>query len=158
MTEKWSRAVLRGLGSHKAPRLPDHIFRCNKPTKGNIVGVFIQPTEKGLKRIKQKIKEMTGRKTLNDDYLHKLEAINSLVRGWASYYRAVNPSRTFDKLDRWLSPARLARLLHEEKDLVEKVLQPLVGIAFVVLYLDSRPELPSHVEPIVRAGEGDAVR
>ena len=41
---------------------------------------------------------------------------------------------------------------------VEKVLQPLVGIAFVVLYLDSRLELPSHVEPIVRTGEGDAVR
>ena len=41
---------------------------------------------------------------------------------------------------------------------VEKLLQPLVGIAFVVLYLDSKLELPSHVEPIVRAGEGDAVR
>jgi hypothetical protein len=42
--------------------------------------------------------------------------------------------------------------------LVEKVLQPLVGVAFVILYLDSRFELPSHVEPIIRAGEGDAVR
>jgi len=41
---------------------------------------------------------------------------------------------------------------------IEKILQPLVGIAFVVLYLDSKLELPSHVEPIVRAGEGDAVR
>src|SRR5215471_10559143 len=41
---------------------------------------------------------------------------------------------------------------------VEKILQPLVGIAFVVLYLDSKLGLPSHVEPIVRAGEGDAVR
>jgi len=41
---------------------------------------------------------------------------------------------------------------------VEKILQPLVGIAFVVLYLDSKLELPSHVEPIVRAGEGDTVR
>ena len=41
---------------------------------------------------------------------------------------------------------------------VEKILQPLVGIAFVVLYLDSRPELPSQVDPIVSAGEGDAVR
>jgi hypothetical protein len=41
---------------------------------------------------------------------------------------------------------------------VEKILQPLVGIAFVVLYLDSKFELPSQVEPIVRAGEGDAVR
>ena len=34
--------------------------------------------------------------------------------------------------------------------IVEKVLQPLVGIAFVVLYLDSKFELPSHVEPIVQ--------
>jgi hypothetical protein len=42
--------------------------------------------------------------------------------------------------------------------IVEKILQPLVGIAFVVLYLDSKLELPSHVEPIVRAREGDAVR
>ncbi|MGE5213276.1 MAG: DUF4339 domain-containing protein [Nitrospirota bacterium] len=42
--------------------------------------------------------------------------------------------------------------------IIEKILQPLVGIAFVVLYLDSKLELPSHVEPIVRAGEGDAIR
>ena len=41
---------------------------------------------------------------------------------------------------------------------VEKVLQPLVGIAFVVLYLDSKLEVSSHVEPIVRTGEGNAVR
>jgi len=39
-----------------------------------------------------------------------------------------------------------------------KILRPLVGIAFVVLYLDSKLEMPSHVKPIVRAGEGDAVR
>ena len=41
---------------------------------------------------------------------------------------------------------------------VEKILQPLVGIAFVVLYLDSKLESPSDVEPIVRASKGDAVR
>jgi hypothetical protein len=40
---------------------------------------------------------------------------------------------------------------------VEKILQPLVGIAFVVLYLGGKSELPSHVGPIGRAGEGDAV-
>jgi hypothetical protein len=41
---------------------------------------------------------------------------------------------------------------------VEKILQPLVGIAFVVVYLESKLQLSSHVEPIVRADEGDAVR
>jgi RNA-directed DNA polymerase len=90
-----------------------HIFRCNRATDGNIIGVFMQPTEKGLKRIKQKIKEMTEKKTLNDDYLHKLEAINSLVGGWASYYRAVNPCRMFDKLDRYVW-MRLRRWLQKK--------------------------------------------
>lgn len=90
-----------------------HIFRCDKPTNGKIVGVFARPAEKGLKRTMQKIKEMTDKKTLNDDYLHKLEAINSLVRGWASYYRAVNPSRTFDKLDRYVW-IRLRRWLQKK--------------------------------------------
>jgi hypothetical protein len=41
---------------------------------------------------------------------------------------------------------------------IEKVLQPLVGIAFVVLYLDSKLETPSDVESIAPADEGDAVR
>jgi hypothetical protein len=41
---------------------------------------------------------------------------------------------------------------------VEKILQPLVGIAFVVVYLESKLQLSSHVEPIVRTDEGDVVR
>jgi hypothetical protein len=41
---------------------------------------------------------------------------------------------------------------------LEKILRPLLGIAFVIVYLDSKLEGPSHVEPIVSAGEGDAVR
>jgi hypothetical protein len=42
--------------------------------------------------------------------------------------------------------------------ILEKVLQPLLGIAFVVLYLDSTNQLPSHVEPDIGAAEGDTVR
>jgi hypothetical protein len=40
---------------------------------------------------------------------------------------------------------------------LKEILRPLLGIAFVVVYLD-KLELPSHVEPIVRTSEGDAVR
>lgn len=42
--------------------------------------------------------------------------------------------------------------------IVEKILQPLVGIAFVVLYLDSKLEGASRMEPIPNAGEGDTSR
>ena len=41
---------------------------------------------------------------------------------------------------------------------VEKILQPLVGIAFVVIFLESKLQLSSDVEPIVRTDEGNAVR
>src|SRR5882762_1986593 len=41
---------------------------------------------------------------------------------------------------------------------VEKILQPLVGIAFVIIFLESKLQLSSDVEPIVRTDEGDAVR
>lgn len=42
--------------------------------------------------------------------------------------------------------------------IVEKILQPVLGIAFVVVYLDSKLETPLHMEPVVSAGKGDTVR
>jgi RNA-directed DNA polymerase len=78
------------------------IFRCNKPSNGWKVGVFMRPTEKGLKRVQAKIKAMTTRSTINDDYVYKIQAINAVIRGWATYYRAVNPTETFQKLDRYV--------------------------------------------------------
>ena len=41
---------------------------------------------------------------------------------------------------------------------VQKILQPLLGIAFVVVYLDSKLQMPSHMEPVVTAREGDTIR
>ena len=41
---------------------------------------------------------------------------------------------------------------------VQRILQPLLGIAFVVVYLDSKLQIPSHMEPIVSAGKSDTVR
>lgn len=61
-----------------------------------------RPIEKGLRRVQAKIKAMTTRSTLNDDYVYKIQAINAVIRGWATYYRAVNPTETFYKLDRYV--------------------------------------------------------
>jgi hypothetical protein len=43
-------------------------------------------------------------------------------------------------------------------NVLERILQPLIGIAFVVLYLDSSNQVPSHMKPVVRTGEGDRAR
>ena len=42
--------------------------------------------------------------------------------------------------------------------ILEEILRPLLGIAFVLVYLDSTLQIPSHMEPIVSASEGDTVR
>ncbi len=41
--------------------------------------------------------------------------------------------------------------------ILEEILRPLLGIAFVVVYLDSKLDRPSHMEPIASAGEDDTV-
>jgi RNA-directed DNA polymerase len=78
------------------------VFRCNKASNRRKVGVFVRPTDKGLKQVQAKIKAMTKRSTTNDDYGYKIQAINAVIRGWANYYRAVNPTETFNKLDRYV--------------------------------------------------------
>lgn len=80
------------------------IFRCNTPSNGRPVGVFMRPSEKGLKRVQAKIKAMTTSSTTKDAYTNKIPAINAVGRGWATDYRAVNPTETFHKLDNsvWL--------------------------------------------------------
>ena len=40
---------------------------------------------------------------------------------------------------------------------VQKILQPLLGIAFVVVYLDSKLQIPLPMEPVVSGGEGDTI-
>ena len=60
-----------------------------------------------------------------------------------------------------LTEAQQARgfdLLAFTLGILEKVLQPLLGIAFVVLYLDSTTQLSSHVKPVIGAAERDTVR
>jgi GYF domain 2 len=60
-----------------------------------------------------------------------------------------------------LTEAQQARgfdLLGFTLGILEKVLQPLLGIAFVVLYLDSTTQLPSHVKPVIGTVERDIVR
>ena len=60
-----------------------------------------------------------------------------------------------------LTEAQQARgfdLLAFTLGILEKVLQPLLGIAFVALYLDSTTQLPSHVKPVIGAAESDTVR
>ena len=119
MTEKWSRAVLRGLGSRKAPRLPDHIQQfpvgkthSAKRHDGVLLGfkTIITPSASAVKRHQQALKEVIERhQALPQAVL--IKHLNPLIRGWASYSASVCAKRCYTQMDTYL----FQRLWHWSK-------------------------------------------
>lgn len=63
---------------------------------------LVRPTEKSIRRLKDKIRDMTSRKNHNDPPLFKFKAINAVLRGWKNYYRHCNVSQLVGWLDHWV--------------------------------------------------------
>jgi len=107
MTEKWSRAVLRGLGSRKAPRLPDTIRQILKSEK--LSGKDAHGRPLGFKTLikpsKEKIKQHTAetgkhiKKLRGAPQEALIKKLNPIIRGWANYYRTIEASRIFARCD-----------------------------------------------------------
>ena len=57
--------------------------------------LLIRPSEKSVMKLKAKIKAMTKRGTTLDAVRDKIQAMNFLLRGWATYHRHHAASRTF---------------------------------------------------------------
>ena len=63
--------------------------------------VLVKPSEKRVKRLRDKIGEIIASK--NGNSAEKLiEALNPVIRGWCNYYRLVNSSDTFATVSHWL--------------------------------------------------------
>jgi hypothetical protein len=84
---------------------------------------------------------------------------------WPLFQQAFNqlsvgqdPESVVQKLMASLPKDQAASFSELGLTILQRILQPLLGIALVVLYLDSKLERPSHVEPIVSTGEDDTVR
>ena len=91
MTEKWSRAVLRGLGSRKAPRLPDTSRQfpvgkthTGKDTKGKPLGfkTIITPSKEGVQRHVQELRRILQKgQSLPQEEI--IDQLNPVIHGWA---------------------------------------------------------------------------
>lgn len=60
--------------------------------------VLVTPTQRNIEKFKERITEMTSRKTVGDDPINKIRAINQVVSGWGNYYRHVNVADIFSEL------------------------------------------------------------
>jgi RNA-directed DNA polymerase len=63
--------------------------------------VHLRPTEKGKKRVKKKIKELTSRNwTWMDEYT-RLTTLNAIVKGWCEYYKHTSLLSDLEEISRY---------------------------------------------------------
>lgn len=77
-----------------------HIRRYVKPKEGTEPVVLVKPSDKGMDRFKDKVRQLTATDRIAHP-LDTLRAYNRLAAGWGNYYRFVNCKDIFAELDHW---------------------------------------------------------
>lgn len=68
------------------------------------------PSQRSMKSVRQKIKALTGRRSIHRDIRDVIAELNPILRGWGNYFRTGNAAKLFNQLD-WYVVWRLKRLL-----------------------------------------------
>jgi RNA-directed DNA polymerase len=78
--------------------------------------LLIKPSDESVKRVKVKLRR-EWYKILGHKLSDKLPHLNSVIRGWANYFRSQVSTATFKKLDNWMYTRqwRYVRRTHKEK-------------------------------------------
>lgn len=76
-----------------------HIQRRPKPSDRQTYALYVVPTKRNEQRYKERIRSILS--TTHGDTVNKIRAVNRVVMGWANYYRHVQSSRAFRRLDHW---------------------------------------------------------
>jgi RNA-directed DNA polymerase len=77
--------------------------------------VHLRPTEKGIERIKKKVKDLSTRGwTWLEEYI-QLTRLNALVRGWAEYYKHTSLLEDIEEVTRYVWFRHLQWLMRKHK-------------------------------------------
>lgn len=68
------------------------------------------PSQRSMKRVRGKVKAVTGRRSIHRDIRDVIAELNPILRGWGNYFRTGNAAKKFNRLD-WYVVRRLHRLL-----------------------------------------------
>jgi RNA-directed DNA polymerase len=68
------------------------------------------PSARSMKRVRHRVKAMTGRNRVGADIRDVIRDLNPVLRGWGGYFRTGNAALKFNQLDRYVQ-RRLHRLL-----------------------------------------------
>jgi RNA-directed DNA polymerase len=84
------------LGCHLHKRLSGTLLE-----KKGVRLYFLQrwPSRRSMQRVRQRVKELTPRSRCHADLRGVIAALNPILRGWGSYFRTGNASRSFVQID-----------------------------------------------------------
>lgn len=63
---------------------------------------LVRPSDKNIRRLKDKVRDMTSRKRFKDNPEFKFRALNAVLRGWINYYRHCNTKLIACWVDHWV--------------------------------------------------------
>ena len=69
------------------------------------------PSPKATKRLRDRVREITGKRASGEDVKQIIAKLNAVLRGWGNYFRSGTASREFLKMDSFVYE-RLVRWLH----------------------------------------------
>ena len=108
----WGKQGIDFLGCHLRKRMSGPIWEKERRRL-----YFLQrwPSERSMKRVRQRVKELTGRNRNGvKDVRVLIRDLNPVLRGWGNYFRTGNAARKFNQVD-WYVGRRLRGFLVKRK-------------------------------------------
>lgn len=95
----WGKEGFDFLGCHLRKRLSGPIWEKQRRRV-----YFLQrgPSQRSMKRVRQRVKELTPRARCHDDVREVIADLNPVLRGWGNYFRTGNASNQFIDIDRYV--------------------------------------------------------
>jgi group II intron reverse transcriptase/maturase len=87
------------LGCHFRKRLSGAIWERERK---RVYFLHRQPSQRAMKRIRQKVKDRTPRGRCHADLRVVIKDLNSILRGWGAYFATGNAARSFNQIDSYV--------------------------------------------------------
>jgi RNA-directed DNA polymerase len=105
------REGLDFLGCHFRARMSGRLWE-----QRGIVRYYLhrQPSQRAMKRLREKVRDRTGRNRAGTDIRIVIAELNPILRGWGNYFRTGNAADKFRQVDRYVT-WRLRRLMIKKR-------------------------------------------
>jgi RNA-directed DNA polymerase len=78
-----------------------HFHKLKSKKNGKLLP-YIWPSQKSVKAVREKIRQITARKRLSNPLEEVIKYLNRVIRGWRNYFRIGNSTKKFQDLDRYV--------------------------------------------------------